>query len=283
MSKNQNPLKQFYRVEKTTVKLPSRGLYYDDSVVTLSPDNDLGIMPMTAADELLLKNPDALLSGQAILGVIKSCVPAVKQPQKLLSCDIDTIMIGIRDASYGEDSTVTIKCPKCDHENTYSLNLDILLNQTEALQDSYIAEISNQVQVFVKPGTFEAIIKKQKSMLENRKVERLLTQESVGEEERMHLIAGVFLRLSKLNYELIVDGVQKICFPNQETGELTTVIDKTHIDEFIRNIDKKQVEIIEEKLREVNKVGIATTMPAVCTNCSHEWDAPIDFNPANFS
>jgi len=139
------------------------------------------------------------------------------------------------------------------------------------------------VQVFVKPGTFEAIIKKQKSMLENRKVERLLTQESVGEEERMHLIAGVFLRLSKLNYELIVDGVQKICFPNQETGELTTVIDKTHIDEFIRNIDKKQVEIIEEKLREVNKVGIATTMPAVCTNCSHEWDAPIDFNPANFS
>lgn len=166
MSKNQNPLKQFYRVEKTHVKLPSRGIYYADGVVDLDEDNSLGIMPMTAADELLLKNPDALLSGQSILGVIKSCVPAVKQPNRLLSCDIDTIMIGIRDASYGEDSTVTIKCPKCQHENTYGLNLDILLNQTEELQDSYIAELPNNIQVFVKPGTFEAIIKKQKAMLE---------------------------------------------------------------------------------------------------------------------
>lgn len=282
MSKNQNPLKQFYRVEKTYVKLPSRGTFYADGVVTLDVDNNLGIMPMTAADELLLKNPDALLSGQAIIGVIKSCVPSVKQPQKLLSCDIDTIMIGIRDASYGEDSTVTITCPKCEHENTYGLNLDILLNQAEELQDSYVAELSSDVEVFVKPGTFEAIIKKQKAMLENRKVERLLTQDTVGEEERMHLIAGVFSRLGKLNYELIVDGVQKIQFVN-EAGEVQIVVDKNHIDEFIRNIDKKQVQIIEEKLREVNKVGIATSMPAVCTNCSHEWDAPIDFNPANFS
>lgn len=277
-----NPLAQFYRVEKTRVRLPSRGIFYEPGVVDLSPENEVGVKPMTAADELLLKNPDALLSGQALLDVIKSCVPAVKQPNKLLTCDIDTLMIAIRDASYGDDLTVSINCPACNHENTYGMNLDILLNQTEELAESYTVDLGEGLQVYVKPSTFNAVIKRQKVLLDQRKVERVLKQENVTEEERLTMVSTLFSKLGALNYELITDGVQKIQFKDSDHNTVT-VTEKNHIHEYIRNIDREQVDRIETKLREVNKVGVATTMPAVCTSCGHRWEAPIDFNPINFS
>lgn len=283
MTKKSNPLQQFYRVERTHVKLPSRGIFYEPDVVELNSDNEVGIKPMTAADELILKNPDALLSGQALLEVIKSCVPAIRRPNKLLSCDIDTVMIGIRDASYGDDLDVKITCPSCGHENTYSLNLDLLLNQSEELQDEYPVELPNGLTVYVKPGTFDAIIKRQKVILDQRKVERVLAQENISEEERVHAIASLFDKLGRLNYEMIVDGIFKIEFRDKDSGDIVKVNDKNHINEYVRNIEREQIDLIENKLREVNKIGVKSTMPAVCTNCSHSWEAPIDFNPVNFS
>jgi len=282
MSTQKNPLTQFYRVVKTTVKLPSRGLYYKKNEVDFNEDNEVGILPMTAADEITLKNPDALLSGEAIVNVIKSCVPAVKKPKQLLSCDIETLIVGIRDASYGDDLSMEIRCPECSHNNTYSLDLDSLLNQTEQLEDEYVAELSNDIQVYVKPGTFDATLKHQKILINNKKIGRLVDQDDISNEQREALLNSVFNSLGKLQYELILDGIEKVVYLDEEGNE-QEVTEKRFIDDFIRNIDATEINKIETKLKEANSVGIAKEMPAVCTNCGHEWEAAIEFNPVNFS
>ena len=282
MSNNANPLKKFYRIVKTTVRLPSRGLFYEDGVVDLNDEYEVNILPMTAADELILKNPDALLSGQAILEVIKSCVPAVKKPTKLLSCDIDTLMVGIRDASYGDDSTMEIKCPSCGAQNTYGLNLEILLNQTEFLKESYSVDLKDDLRVYVRPGTFESVIKQQKTLLDNKRIENILAQDNISEDEKLKLFAAVFNKLGRLNYELVLDSVVRVDI-TQEDGNVESVTNKAHIEDFLKNIDKKQVDKIEAVIRESNSVGIQDKIPAICTSCGHEWDAPIEFNPVNFS
>ena len=56
-----------------------------------------------------------------------------------------------------------------------------------------------------------------------------------------------------------------------------------HIEEFTRNISKAEVDKIEDKIVEVNSVGIKKTIEVVCLNCEHKWEAPIEFNPVNFS
>jgi hypothetical protein len=35
---------------------------------------------MTAKDELMFKTPDALLNGQSTVEVVKSCIPAIQDP-----------------------------------------------------------------------------------------------------------------------------------------------------------------------------------------------------------
>lgn len=280
---NSNPLKQFYRVEKSSVKIPSRGKYYANNVIDINDDGEVSIYPMTAADEMQLRNPDALLTGAAISDVLKSCVPSLKEPKKLLSCDIDALMIGVRHASYGDDASMTVGCPKCESENEYSLNLEVLLNSTEVLEEEYDVVLHNgDVTVFVKPGTFASLMKRQRSAFEGAQVQKILLDPDLDEERRIKAFAQTFKKLTKISFELVVDSIHKIVYTDEE-GETQEVTNKQHIDEFIRNISKAEVDRIEKKITEVNTVGIQKTMDVICTSCEHKWETPIEFNPVNFS
>jgi len=285
MTANQaNPLKQFYRKESVYIQLPSRGNFYDADVIEFLENGELAIMPMTAADEIALKNPDALLSGKAIVDVITSCVPGVKKPRKLLACDIDALMIAIREASYGSEATMQLKCtnPECGAQNEYALNLDLLLNESETLDESYEVQLPSQLTVYLKPGTFETMNRQNKAAFENAKVQRAMNTAMLSDEAAMSMLARVFSTLTKLNFELINDAIEKIVFTDAE-GELQTITNKNHIGDFIQNIDKSTVDLIDTKIAEINKIGIAKTLDATCITCQHKWSAPIEFNPVNFS
>jgi len=276
-----NPLQRFYRREAFRVKLPSRGHFYSDGVVDLDDNAELGILPMTASDELTLKTPDALLTGKAIIDVINSCAPEVKNPKKLLSCDIDTIMISIRRASYGDEADINSDCPNCEHVNTYGLDLDTLLNQSETLENSYEVVLPQGLTVFLTPGTYDTVIKQYRAAFENSKAQRAIAQ-SISDEAALNVLSQAFREMAKLNFDLIAEAIVKIIFTDEE-GEEQVVSDKNQIREFIVNIDKKSVDIIDTKIAEINKVGIQRVIQALCTECGHKWEASIEFNPVNFS
>ena len=79
--------------------------------------------PMTALDEISYRTADALFNGAAVANVIKSCIPAFKDPWQISTADLDTVLIAIRIASYGHDMEFLSKCPKCEEENEFGLDL----------------------------------------------------------------------------------------------------------------------------------------------------------------
>ena len=282
MSNQENPLKRFYRTEVFTVALPSRGAYYSDDVVDLDDNNEVGVMPMTAADELMLKNPDALLSGKGLANVIRSCVPAVKNPQKLLACDVEVLMIAIRRASFGDTTDLVANCPECEHRNTYELDLDGLLNRTEKLDMSYEVVLPQGLTVFLQPGTFQTMNKQNKVIFENSKVQRALGNAALTDDAALAILTKAFNDLKKLNFELIADSIVKIVFTD-ENGEEQEITKKNYIDEYIANVEKSAVDKIAEKVEEIAKIGLERELDVKCTECGHKWSAPIEFNPVNFS
>ncbi len=282
MSEQQtNPLAQFYRQEAFRIKLPSRGAYYIDSILALDENEELGIMPMTAQDEIILKSPDNLLTGKALVEVIKSCAPEVKQPKKLLACDVDAIMISIRRASYGDEADIAGDCPKCETKNTYGIDLETIVNHSEKLEDSYEVILPQGLTVFLQPGSFDSLVRQYKVAFENEKARRAATGQA-NEDYALQLFSKAFKELSKLNFEMITDSIIKIVFTDPE-GEEQTINNKKHIRDFIANVDKNTVDIIDEKIAEINKVGIEREYDAICEECGHKWKIGIEFNPVNFS
>jgi len=284
MAQGDNPLQKYYRNVKLSVGLPSRGKYYADNVLTFDDADELPIYPMTAQDEITLQNPDALLTGQAALDVIKSCVPNISKPRSLLACDIDVLMIAIRVASYGEEANMELECPKfdCKHENTFTLPLETLLNQAETIDESYEVVIDDALTVYIRPGSFDSMVRQQKAAFENTKLQDAVATPEMTDEQRLKILSNVFENMSKLNFELISNSIKGIAYTDEE-GEVKEVTELKFINEWIQNIDKSTVDKIEEKIIDVNKIGIAKTVPATCTECGTQWDAPIEFNPVNFS
>ena len=101
MTENTNPLNKYFRQAAIHITLPSNG-DYPPHVITPSATGEFPVMPMTAKDEIKFKTPDALMNGQGVVDVIQSCCPDIKDAWQIRSHDLDTILIAIRIATYGE-------------------------------------------------------------------------------------------------------------------------------------------------------------------------------------
>ena len=64
---SENPLLSKLNMPGATFKLPSCGLFYTSGEITPDVvDGEVHVQPMTGYDELLLKSPDMLFSGQGV-------------------------------------------------------------------------------------------------------------------------------------------------------------------------------------------------------------------------
>ncbi len=113
MTQNFNPLMDFARKVECSVKLPSNGGWYDDDVVTFNAINEIDIKPMLPNDEMAIVNPETLISGDTIIQIIKSCCPSVHKPEELYYPDVNTILLGIKKATYGDELSQQYICPLC--------------------------------------------------------------------------------------------------------------------------------------------------------------------------
>ena len=152
MSENINPLLDFARVVECSVKLPSNGSWYDDDNITFNSIGEVDIKAMLPRDELLMSNPETLISGETIIQVIRSCCPGIKRPEDLYYPDVNSLLLGIHKATYGDTIKVSGICPKCSGKrlDDYSKLLNEKMNNNDdekkydAISDECIKEITEK-------------------------------------------------------------------------------------------------------------------------------------------
>lgn len=274
-----NPLKQYFRQIKLYLKLPSGTSYYPEGVINFTDMGEVGVLPMTGKDELILKNPDALLNGEALIEVLRSCVPAVSNPKILLSNDIDALITAVRYATYNDKLETELTCNQCGHENLFKLDLQYTLDNMTYLDEEYVVNLESGLSVFVKPYGFPELLKGLHAQFEQSKITRAIESDSITEEQRMKLFSTAFKELAIMTYELTMNSVIKVV---DESNNIN-VSDRAFIRDFMQNIDKKSVDRITDQIKEINSIGIKKSFTAKCEKCEHEWQSEIDFNPVNFS
>ncbi len=277
----ENVLKQFMRTEKIFVKLPSNGEFYDETVATFTDNNEIGILPMTATDELALTNPDALLNGEGIKKVVESCCPLVKNAKKLFSPDIDILLLGIRHASYGDEMKFTVNCPKCEAENNYVVSLRDLIEKIEFLDPPYIVEFDSKLKVHVRPYTFETNSKLSLQALEISRLLKTVGDQKLEELEQLAQYGDKFNKIANTTVDVLLDGIEKVEIITDEMEKLF-VKDRDDINEWLHNINRKMVEEIRDKISEINQIGIDKSLNVICEACKNEWTTHIEFNPTDF-
>ena len=276
-----NPLINFIRQPKIFIKLPSKGKYWPEGSLKIQDNGEYPVYSMTAKDELLLKTPDALLNGQAVVDVIQSCVPNVLNAWQIPQIDIDALLIAIRIASYGETMDTQLKIK--DIDAVYPVDLRVvldLINQNVNWDER--VEISDEMIVFVRPLNYKQMSKLSIETFETQRIINIVNNDKISEEEKVNAFKISFNKLTEVAIEMVSNSIYRVDTPN---GSVT---DSSFIAEFIQKCDRKIFSKIKEKidfLRESNTLKpmkVAATQEMIDAGSESEIEVPLVFDPTNF-
>ncbi len=277
-TKTESKLSKYYRAPKLYVQIPSQGAFNPEMEQSMS--GELAIMAMTGRDEVLTKNPDALLNGEAITSIIKSCVPGIGNPKDIPITDVDTLLIAIKIASSGDEHEVSAKCPACKTETRVTVNMRNLLATAKMLESEYVVTLDTGIKVYIKPYTYQMQTEAALSAFnETKAIQQLATEGKDISADAMSVYNKSFNKMADMSVSLLARSIQKIVTPEGDeeshAGEIFT---------FLQNIDSTAARKIDEKLAEINSLDIDKRISLTCddSKCSKEWETVLDINPTDF-
>ena len=269
-----NPLRQFFRRPALYLKLPSGGKGYSTGAIDFPDNGELPIYPMTAIDEITSRTPDALYNGVAIVEIIKSCVPAIKDPWQVLNIDLDPILVAIRIATNGQTMEIDSTCPECTESSKFDINLSALLAGFSSGDYDTPVKLGD-LSIKFKPLIYKEVNKVGESQFEVQK--RFMQIESIPESiEKTNKTNEIIHLLNKLTLDILVDAIEYIKTPTD------TVFDKEFIAEFLSNCDKNTYNILRDKNVDLRKDNEIKPLDVKCLHCGHEHQQAFNINITNF-
>lgn len=269
-----NPLKQYFRRPAVYIKLPSNGEGYPEGAIDFPENGELPIYPMTSIDEITSRTPDALFNGTAVVELIRSCVPNIKDPWSVTNVDLDPILIAIRAASFGTLMEIDTKCPSCEEEAKYDVNLSTLMNEFKPGDYKTTMKL-NDVQVKFSPMPYTEITKASLAQFELQKTLQILMNIE-NEDERNTKTGEAMKRLNDTYLDLITQVISYIKVPD------ATVFEKEFIKEFLQNCDKKTYDSIRDHSIELRQSTELKPLKIKCMHCSHEYEQSFTVNISDF-
>lgn len=282
-----NPLLEGLKLPGRIFQLPSKGLFYTNG--ELSPEIKDGIVhvrPMSALDEINMKNADQLFSGSAVETVFRKCVQGIEKPDQLLAKDVDALMIYLRVVTYGPSYEFAARhnCHIPAHlmldkdvepsdeikeelkqyfsefrrEHSYAADVEQIMAKIKyldptTLEDAYTVNLPEYNQVVkLRPNQYQqvlAIVRKNQNK----------TDISVAEQQE--------------NLILLLLGVIE---------SINGVTDEAFIKEWAEQIQPSAVNRIGDKIENVDEWGAEMRWTCKCKDCGETFTVDIPINPVSF-
>jgi len=282
MTENTNPLNKYFRQPSIYVALPSGGSY-PPHVVQQSQSGEIGIQPMTAKDEIRFKTPDALMNGQGVVDVIQSCVPQIKDAWQIKSYDLDTLLIAIRIATYGETMDFTFTVPGANEQVTHSQNLPAILDQIRNTVIESEITLEDGLKISIRPLTYKDMTTASQQTFQQQKMYSAVQDSELPDDDKAKRFNESFKALTELNTTILLKNISGI---TMQDG--TAVNDPAQIKEFMENANAKLIKEIETKMIALRSQGavkplkLKATEEQIKKGAPATYEVPITFDTANF-
>jgi hypothetical protein len=271
---NENPLQQYFRRPGVYLRLPSGGKGYPEGAIEMPESGELPVYPMTAIDEITAKTPDALFNGTAVAELVKSCIPAIKDPWTINNLDLDSILIAIRSASGGNEMEIESTCPKCENRSVYGLNL------TSVLATMKPADYGKELQVTDLLVKFKPLTYKQMNdtAMKQFEVQKLFTGiEAIPDDNERATKSQEALKLvTELTMQVLAQTIEYIKTPD------VLVDNSMFIYDFLKNCDKNIYIAIRDYNAKLKQTTELQPLDVRCLNCSNEYKQPFTLNASDF-
>lgn len=272
---NSNPLSQYFRQPAVHVRLPSEGNFYPEGALERTENSEYPVLPMTTMDEITYRTPDALYNGSAVVSVIQSCMPNIKNAWAVPSVDIDKILIAIRIATYGHTLDIETKCPSCENEDEFEVDLRGMLDQIAAA-DFSTPLTTGDLEIYFKPMSYKQLSDNGMVQYEEQRVLQMLQDESIDEQQKMTRMSEVLKKMGAITTDALASNIAMVKTPQAQ------VTDAKHIAEWLGNCDRKMFATIRDHIVNFKSSSEIKPIPIKCTNCGHDYEQAITLNMTTF-
>jgi len=268
-----NPLQQFFRQPKIYIGLPSQGIYNAPGEI----EGDISHMPvygMTGMDEILLRTPDALFSGDSTVKVLQSCVPSIKDAWKLCVLDVDLVLASVRIATYGSDLTISRLCEECQAENEYTFNLSKLIEHYQSCSYDNTVVVGD-LTIITRPLNYK---QSTEFSLKNFQIQQQLVQIASieDEEEKRKATTEAFNQLAQLRNEIFTATIESV-----DTGS-SIVTERAFITEWINNADRATMEALRDHGEKNQQAWTPPKQEGECQECGHKNLVTVSLDQSSF-
>lgn len=275
MPQTDNPLRRYFRQPAIHLRLPSNGRYYPPGSLNMPPNGEVPILPMTAVDEITSRTPDALFNGSAVMNIIGSCVPAVLDPWNIPMTDFNTLLVGVRLASYGHEMEISTKCSKCGHDHVLTIDLRTVLDNMRTPNYEESVSIGDLAISFM-PITYRQANENSRINFEDQKIVQMLSDADITEEEKMHRLGNAFRKITDITIKSMAESISLI----KTTDAMVT--EPQHILDFLRNCPKETFDVIKNHAIKLREATDLTPVSVVCENCANQYQQAFTLDMSNF-
>jgi len=268
-------LENYKRQPKIYIDLPM-SMYYPKGTLEDDQAVSLPVFGMTAADEILLKTPDALFNGEATKSIIKSCIPAIQNPGMMPTMDVDFCLLAIRIATYGETLDMNVKCNECGTISTFALNLQGYLEHFQG------REFANTCTIEGLKFNFRPLMYQETNdfNLQNYNLQRQsvgLPEDWTQDQKDAHM-SEVMKQLTNLQLEIMLRYIHSIEDPTGQSGET----DANAINEFISKSDSLFYRKIKDHVDQIKKEFDTPKEEVVCPECENKFKTAVNLDYSSF-
>ena len=254
-----NPLLQRIQMPGETFALPSGGLFYTHGELDESVQNaEVHVHPMTALDEITIKTPDLLFSGEAVKQVFSRCIPQVKNVDALFAKDVDFLLVCLRKVSYGDELRVEHQ-HDCEGAKTHQYSLDVgdfirtakKIDPTSVTRE-FTVKMPNGQKVLLQPIRFKEFIR----------VMQVNEAESTKEPERIR--------------DMMVNSVSSVIVKVDEIDDVNM------IREWLREVPPSFLTAINDNIDSTLEWGPDFNVRRKCKDCGKMMEVLAPMNPLAF-
>jgi hypothetical protein len=214
---------------------------------------------MTTLDEITMKTPDLLFSGNAVRQVFARCIPQILDVDRLLTKDVDFLLTCLRKVSYGDVMKIEYR-HDCENAkaHTYDADVSMFIRASKRIDPTTVAsdfsvELPNGQTVKLQPVVFSEFVRIMQTLNAQQNDE---SPEKL-KDEVLSSVAGMIVS---------VDGVE----------------DKHMIREWLEKIPPQYVALMNEKIDKASGWGTDFDVKTKCKDCGADITISAPLNPLAF-
>lgn len=270
-----NPLKQYFRQPSIYIRLPSNGQFYPEGTLDMPANGEIPVLPMTAIDEVTYRTPDALFNGSAVISVVESCVPNIKDAWAIPAMDVDTILVGIRVASYGHDMEIGTKCPACQNEANYNVDLRLVLDQIKV--PNYAGSLKHgDLEFYFRPMNYKNLNDNNQLQFDEQKMLSMIPDQDIPETDKLTAISNALKKITSITVAALSQSIGAVKTPT------ALVTEPEFIKELLENCDRQVFNNIRDHIIELKTMSELQPLKIACAECKHEYNQNITLDMTSF-